>query len=115
MSRFTPTTLDMFARFNWPGNIRELQNEVERAVCLAGPDKEIGIDCLSEKITAVAQDESFESGADLTLQKTVQRIEKKMIVDALRKSRGNRSQAARTLGLTRQGLLNKIGRYGIDI
>ncbi|MDJ0809963.1 MAG: sigma 54-interacting transcriptional regulator [Desulfobacterales bacterium] len=115
VSRFTPTTLDMFARFNWPGNIRELQNEVERAVCLAGPDKEIGIDCLSEKITAVAQDESFESGADLTLQKTVQRIEKKMIVDALRKSRGNRSQAARTLGLTRQGLLNKIGRYGIDI
>jgi DNA-binding NtrC family response regulator len=38
-----------------------------------------------------------------------------MIVDALRKSRGNRSQAARTLGLTRQGLLNKIGRYKIDV
>jgi Nif-specific regulatory protein len=114
VSRFTPTTLDMLARFSWPGNIRELQNEVERAVCLAGPDKEIGIDCLSEKITAMSQDESFEADTDLTLQKTVQRIEKKMIVDALRKSRGNRSQAARTLGLTRQGLLNKIGRYSID-
>ena len=115
VSRFSPTTLDMFTRFSWPGNIRELQNEVERAVCLAGPDKEIGIDCLSEKITAVAHEETFESGPDLTLQKTVQRIEKKMIVDALRKSRGNRSQAARTLGLTRQGLLNKIGRYEIDV
>ena len=114
VSRFTPTTLDMFARFQWPGNIRELQNEVERAVCLAGPDKEIGIDCLSEKITAIAQDESLDGGTDITLQKTVQRIEKKMIVDALRKSRGNRSQAARTLGLTRQGLLNKIGRYSIE-
>ncbi|MDJ0665818.1 MAG: sigma 54-interacting transcriptional regulator [Desulfobacterales bacterium] len=115
VSRFTPTTLDMFGRFNWPGNIRELQNEVERAVCLAGPDKEIGIDCLSEKITSISPDESVESGTDLTLQKTVQRIEKKMIVDALRKSRGNRSQASRMLGLTRQGLLNKISRYGIDI
>jgi Nif-specific regulatory protein len=114
VSRFTPTTLDMLARFNWPGNIRELQNEVERAVCLAGSDKEIGINCLSEKITAVAQDDTYETDTDLTLQKTVQRIEKKMIVDALRKSRGNRSQAARTLGLTRQGLLNKIGRYNID-
>ncbi|MBL0715849.1 MAG: sigma 54-interacting transcriptional regulator [Desulfosarcina sp.] len=115
VGRFTPTTLEMLARFNWPGNIRELQNEIERAVCLAGPEKEIGIDCLSEKITAVSGDESFETGPDITLQKTVQRIEKKMIVDALRKSRGNRSQASRTLGITRQGLLNKISRYGIDI
>jgi Nif-specific regulatory protein len=115
VSRFTPTTLDMFARFGWPGNIRELQNEVERAVCLAGPDKEIGIDCLSEKITAIGQDEPLDDGKELTLQQTVERLEKKMIVDALRKSRGNRSAASRTLGLTRQGLLNKIGRYGIDI
>jgi Nif-specific regulatory protein len=115
VSRFTPTTLDMFARFSWPGNIRELQNEVERAVCLAGPDKEIGIDCLSEKVTAIGQDEPLDDGKELTLQQTVERLEKKMIVDALRKSRGNRSAASRTLGLTRQGLLNKIGRYGIDI
>jgi DNA-binding NtrC family response regulator len=45
----------------------------------------------------------------------VAHLEKKMIIDALRKSGGNRSQAARDLGLTRQGLLNKIGRYEIDL
>jgi transcriptional regulator with GAF, ATPase, and Fis domain len=42
-------------------------------------------------------------------------MERKMVMDALRKSGGNRSQAARILGLTRQGLLNKIRRYEIDI
>jgi len=43
----------------------------------------------------------------------VVRIEKRMIQEALRQSGGNRSHAARELGLTRQGLLNKINRYGI--
>lgn len=115
VGRVKPTAMEMLSRFDWPGNIRELENEIERAVCLAGPDQEIGIDCLSEKITAIAADEPLETLADATLQQTVARLEKKMIIDALRKSGGNRSQAARTLGLTRQGLLNKIGRYEIDL
>jgi len=115
LCRFTPTAMEMLTRFDWPGNIRELQNEIERAVCLAGPDQEIGIDCLSEKITQITGDEPLPADETLTLQKTVERIEQKMIVDALRKSGGNRSQAARILGLTRQGLLNKISRYGIDL
>jgi len=114
-ARVNPTALEMLTRFDWPGNIRELENEVERAVCLAGPDKDIGIESLSEKITAVSKSEAIESLADATLQQSVSRLEKKMIIDALRKSGGNRSQAARTLGLTRQGLLNKIGRYEIDL
>jgi DNA-binding NtrC family response regulator len=45
----------------------------------------------------------------------VDRVERKMVEDALRKSGGNRSQAARMLRLTRQGLLNKIRRYEIDL
>jgi Nif-specific regulatory protein len=115
VGRVKPTAMEMLSRFDWPGNIRELENEIERAVCLAGQDQEIGIDCLSEKITAIAADEPLETLKDATLQQTVARLEKKMIIDALRKSGGNRSQAARTLGLTRQGLLNKIGRYEIDL
>jgi Nif-specific regulatory protein len=115
LGRVKPTAMEMLSRFDWPGNIRELENEIERAVCLAGPDQDIGIDCLSEKITAISEDEPPESPSDATLQQTVARLEKKMIIDALRKSGGNRSQAARTLGLTRQGLLNKIGRYEIDL
>jgi len=115
VGRVKPMAMEMLSRFDWPGNIRELENEIERAVCLAGPDQEIGIECLSEKITAISQDEPLEAASDATIQQTVARLEKKMIVDALRKSGGNRSQAARVLGLTRQGLLNKIGRYEIDL
>ena len=115
VGRVNPTAMEMLARFDWPGNIRELENEIERAVCLAGPDRNIGIECLSEKITAVSQDEPLDVLAAATLQDAVSRLEKKMIIDALRKSGGNRSQASRTLGLTRQGLLNKIGRYKIDL
>jgi len=115
LGRVNPTAMEMLARFDWPGNIRELENEIERAVCLAGSDKDIGIECLSEKITAVSQNEPLEALADATMQEAVSRLEKKMIIDALRKSGGNRSQASRVLGLTRQGLLNKIGRYKIDL
>ena len=115
VGRLKPTAMEMLCRFDWPGNIRELENEIERSVCLAGPEQDIGIDCLSEKLAVVSHEDALEPLLDDTLQQTVQRLEKKMIIDALRKSGGNRSQAARTLGLTRQGLLNKIGRYNIDL
>jgi Nif-specific regulatory protein len=115
VGRLKPTAMEMLSRFNWPGNIRELENEIERSVCLAGPEQDIGVDCLSEKITAVSHEDALEPIVDATLQQNVAQLEKKMIIDALRKSGGNRSQAARTLGLTRQGLLNKIGRYEVDL
>ena len=50
-----------------------------------------------------------------TLPKVVERVEKQMIIETLSKYKGNRSQAARTLGITRQGLINKINRYVIKI
>jgi DNA-binding NtrC family response regulator len=50
-----------------------------------------------------------------TLKEATAQVERQMILDALRQSGGNRSQAARIVGLTRQGLLNKIRRYAIDI
>jgi Nif-specific regulatory protein len=115
IGRVKPTAMEMLARFDWPGNIRELENEIERAVCLAGAQKDIGVDCLSEKITAVSKDEPLETLAEATLQENVSRLEKRMIIDALRKTGGNRSQASRKLGLTRQGLLNKIGRYKVEL
>ena len=115
VGRVKPMAMEMLSRFDWPGNIRELENEIERSVCLAGPEQDIGIDCLSEKITEVSNKDVLEPLSDATLQQTVERLEKKMIIDALRKSGGNRSQAARTLGVTRQGLLNKIGRYNVDL
>jgi two-component system response regulator HupR/HoxA len=112
-ARLTPQVLACFMQYGWPGNIRELENEIERALTLAGGDREIKIDYLSEKIIGAPEKEAAVLTEGLTLQKAIEQMERQMVVHALEVARGNRSQAARDLGLTRQGLLNKINRYNI--
>ena len=103
-------------RYNWPGNVRELENEMERAVTMAAGGDMISPDLLSEKLRPAGT--SF-AGAALpasgSLKDTVHRVERQMIEEALAASGGNRSQAAKNLGLSRQGLLNKISSYRISI
>ena len=81
---------------------------------LAGKDHEIEEAHLSQKVNAVSQRPSPMIEAAGTIQESTERLEQGMIVDALRKTGGNRSQATRMLGLTRQGLLNKINRDKIE-
>jgi Nif-specific regulatory protein len=114
--RFTPQALDLMSRYKWPGNVRELENEVERAMTLAVAEKEIKKEHLSSKLKVASErPASIEGISGATLQEVTERIEQRMIHEALRDTKGNRSQAARTLGLTRQGLLNKIARYNIRV
>jgi Nif-specific regulatory protein len=112
-TRLSPAALELLMQFDWPGNIRELENEIERALTLAGDDREIKPVCLSEKITGSRAAELKNDAVDVTLQEAVERLERHMVSRALISTQGNRSQAARHLGLTRQGLLNKINRYRI--
>jgi len=114
-ARLTPRALNLLSQYDWPGNVRELQNEIERALTLAEIDKEIREEFLSEKINALLSPKISIPATDCTLQEVTQRIEQQMVVKALEKTGGNRSQAARILGLTRQGLLNKIARYSIKL
>jgi len=114
VKRLTPPALDLLMQFNWPGNVRELENEIERASTLAGEDIKIKVEYLSEKIRGSGEQDAVANGAAMTLSETTQRVERQMVTRALRESGGNRSQAARNLGLTRQGLLNKIARYEIE-
>lgn len=110
----TPYALELLTRHDWPGNVRELQNEIERAMAMAGPNHPVTALELSEKIKPKTSSEVPNHGGE-TLPEVVERIEKQMILEALSKYKGNRSQAARTLGVTRQGLLNKINRYVIKL
>ena len=87
----------------------------ERALTLAGEDGEITEEHLSEKISGASEKRISIPGKDMTLQQVIERIERQMVSEALQETGGNRSRAARILGLTRQGLLNKIGRYGIKL
>ncbi len=103
---FTPQTLDLFRRYPWPGNIRELENEIERLAALI-PGKLVYPEDLSyhirwPEIGKVEPDS--ESLAD---------SEKTAIVHALERCSGNKSAAARLLGISREGLRKKMHRYRI--
>jgi len=104
--------------YHWPGNIRELENEVKRAVVLTS-GREIEVEDLSEAIAeehlAVPEaDSGKKSGEKQTLKDRVTTLEIQMIRDAMAQTDSDRRRAAKMLGLSHQGLLNKLKRYGLD-
>jgi Nif-specific regulatory protein len=114
VARLTPWALDLLVQFDWPGNVRELENEIERALTLAGGDREIQAGYLSEKIAGTGEQDATTQVKGMDLHDATQRMERQMVTRALHDTVGNRSKAARILGLTRQGLINKIARYKIE-
>jgi len=107
------TALSWFLQRDWPGNIRELKNTLESvaAVAQGGVISMADISLLHpEAVTAGTPQAVTEAGVQL-LDQAVQQLEIRMIKQALEQCNGNKSQAARQLGLSRQGLLKKIDRY----
>mgnify|MGYP006194348901 FL=1 len=104
--------LNWFMQRDWPGNIRELKNTLESAAAVAQGGV-LGMADISllhpEAINGAAVVSAPDS--QLSLEQAVQQLEISLIKQALRHSQGNKSQAARQLGLSRQGLLKKIDRY----
>ncbi len=93
----------------WPGNVRELRNTVERAAVMVRGRL---IEAADLDLPA-ASAEGPDGGEDLDLPGAVARLERSMIVAALRAEGGNRTRAARRLGIQRQLLYAKIERYGL--
>ena len=117
LPKIAPYTLDLLMRFDWPGNVRELENEMERALTMAGGEETLSEDFLSDKIRRLAgsfEKDDFDKSSG-SLKDVVQRVECRMIEEALEGTGGNRSRAAKSLGLSRQGLLNKITAYRIQV
>jgi hydrogenase-4 transcriptional activator len=115
--RLTAETLDIFDTFPWPGNVRQLRNEVQRAVAMASPEGLITPDLLSPVFGT--QELPSDPGTRsrhrrTTLAAAVEKIEREMIQSALERSAGNISETARTLGLTRRGLYLKMDRLGVQ-
>jgi hydrogenase-4 transcriptional activator len=126
--RITPETIDLLMVCEWPGNIRQLVNEIQRIMARAEDGTLITPEHLSPELkhtsapistTATSNVASFGSLANYapensSLPDAVEDLERRMIADALRRHRGNISRAARELGITRRGLQLKLGRYAMS-
>ena len=103
---FTPQAMDMLIHYAWPGNIRELENAVERAVVLLTGEY------ISERelpLAIVGTPVANAPHGDDVIQPLVE-VEKEAILAALEKTGGNKTEAARQLGITRKTLLAKLSR-----
>ncbi|NQT25395.1 sigma-54-dependent Fis family transcriptional regulator [candidate division KSB1 bacterium] len=112
---FTPEVLNLFQNYPWPGNIRELENEIERAVTLAEPNQQITPELLSHRFHVYKSESSSPVSLDTDLKTQVEALEKQLIQKALEMHKGNISRASETLGLSRMGLHKKLERYQIKI
>ncbi len=105
---FSPDAMDAMIRYDWEGNVRELMNCIERGVVLARSDY-IGMDDLSF-VPAKKTEERRSPGESGPM--SLARIEETAILSTLESSRGNKSETARKLGITRKTLLKKLKQYG---
>ncbi len=115
-------TLDLFARYWWPGNVRQLRNEVQRAVAMSPPGGTIEPEQLSPELSAVGTGPSADLGigaatpaplAD-SLAEAIEQVERDYISRTLQRTSGNVAATARALGLTRRGLYLKMNRLGLN-
>ncbi|HSW65161.1 MAG TPA: sigma-54 dependent transcriptional regulator [Dissulfurispiraceae bacterium] len=106
---FSHEVLDLFRSFSWPGNVRQLKNAVERAVIVAR-GRQIELRDLPNEL--------IEGGwqAEPAQRKTLRLrdLEKEAIIEALERSEGNKSEAARLLGISRKALYKKIEDYSVE-
>ncbi len=108
--QFTQDAIDALTNYDWQGNIRELENEIERAVALNISGK-IAFEDLSENIRKYSSFGGNAAKEEKTA--TIEENETILIKTALEKSRWNKSAAAKILGITREGLRKKMIRLGI--
>jgi hydrogenase-4 transcriptional activator len=115
----SPDARDAFSRYWWPGNVRQLKNEIQRAVALSAPGGTIepvhlSLEIGATKLPSLAPSPSPAiAPAAASLASAVEQIERDLIRSALDRSHGNISESARALGLTRRGLYLKLRRLGL--
>lgn len=110
IKRISTPALDLLNQYHWPGNARELRNCIERAV-LVCTEEVIRTYHLSPTLQTA---ESSATDTNLSFGEAVAKFEQEIIVDALKKARGNMLQAARDLRISYRIVNYKIKKYGID-
>ena len=110
--RLNPECLSLLDKYPFPGNIRELENEIARALTLAPDRGFISPDLFSDAIRYF--NDTSPALKQGTVHAVTDQMEKTLVKKALAEFNGNRTRAAEKLGLSRRGLLNKIRRYGLE-
>lgn len=104
--------IDLLMKYNYPGNVRELENIIERAVVLSRQNI-ITVNDLPPNVKGFKTETDPIFDDSRTLNEQVEALEKKLIFDALTKANGNQSLAGRMLGITERNLRYKMQKYGI--
>jgi len=103
---FSPEAMEFVLDYDWPGNVRELENAIERAVILAKENLITVADLPQENLSLVRL---------VSTGKNLKEVERNHILNVLRDTGGNYSEAARILGISRMTLYNKAREYGFDV
>ncbi len=119
VSGLTAEAITCMKRYCWPGNVREMQNEIERMLVMGKENELLGADLLSPKVLMSASPDEADDltllGAGMgTLKERVEAIEVKILRESLIRHRWNKSKASRELGLSRVGLRGKLERYHLE-
>ena len=108
--RISTPAIDMLMAYHWPGNVRELENCIERAILLSSDSVIHGHHLPPTLQTAEASGTAHEGPLDRTLEN----VERDLIMDALKNARGNKAKAAKELGITERIMGLRVRKYGID-
>jgi len=108
--RISTPAIDMLMSYHWPGNVRELENCIERAVLVSADDVIHGHHLPPTLQTAEASGTAHAG----TLAESLERLERELVLDALKSSRGNMAKAARSLGITERTMGLRVRAYDIE-
>jgi DNA-binding NtrC family response regulator len=111
--RVTADTMDKLMRHSWPGNVRELEHVIERAIILTSGDEITSVRLPEVDPDDVVADDVVPSGTNLA--EHLKDVERKLIVEALRREMGVQARAARLLGISRSNLNYRIQRLNIEL
>ncbi|MGZ3696609.1 MAG: sigma-54 interaction domain-containing protein [Bdellovibrionota bacterium] len=115
MKALAKRAMEKIFDYPWPGNIRELENEVERLIVLTGDEQRVAADLLSPRIRDFGEHAKVQ-GVRVAgkLKDALEELEKTMIREGLRRTNWNKSRLAKELGISRAGLIMKVEKYGLD-